>query len=409
MKFPISYQFLIALSLFFLISTTNGSRPASPVAIRLPQVSQDDKYNTRSGLKSFNIVKALGNSVRNLDFWTKVIHIYGSYKVTQIKIQLFRAKSGFKSNDNSENEIKRIWGEVHETNSDRMMDLCLSLRGFYLKSGILICICIYVYVYMYVCVYVYKYIHLHIYICEIISNSMMDLCLRGLYLKFGIFMYIHMYMHICTCVCINVCIYDCKQINVYRYVYIYIYIHIYIGQFLGTRHDFMPSEYTSKLCQLHDNVPPLEANEIRKVLEEELGESLDKYFKYIDLEKPIGSASVAQVHSGIWRNGEKCAVKIQYPNAEKLMVGDLKNLRFLAEFLQRTELKFDVLSAIKELQKQIVNEFDFLSEARNMNAVRKGLSKFKDVTVPQSIYSTKKVPFIYVCLYIYGISYMMCK
>jgi aarF domain-containing kinase len=179
-------------------------------------------------------------------------------------------------------------------------------------------------------------------------------------------------------------------------MYTYVYIRIFLGQFLGTRHDFMPSEYTSKLCQLHDNVPPLEANEIRKVLEEELGESLEKYFKYIDLDKPIGSASVAQVHSGIWQNGEKCAVKIQYPNAEKLMVGDLKNLRFLAEFLQRTEVKFDVLSAIKELQKQIVNEFDFIGEARNMNVVRQGLSKFRDVKLPRSIYSTRKVLFIYV-------------
>jgi len=33
------------------------------------------------------------------------------------------------------------------------------------------------------------------------------------------------------------------------------------------------------------------------------------------------------------------------------MNGDLRNLRMLAEFLQRTELKVDLLSAIKELQK----------------------------------------------------------
>lgn len=160
---------------------------------------------------------------------------------------------------------------------------------------------------------------------------------------------------------------------------------------MGTRHDFMPVEYTSKLCQLHDNVPPLGANEIKKVLEDELGEPLENFFKCIDLDKPIGSASVAQVHSAIWYSGEKCAVKIQYPSAEKLMVGDLKNLRFLAEFLQRTELKFDILSAIKELQKRIINEFDFIREGRNMNVVRKGLSKFGEIKVPRSIYSTRKV------------------
>ena len=56
------------------------------------------------------------------------------------------------------------------------------------------------------------------------------------------------------------------------------------------------------------------------------------------------------------------------------MKGDLKNIVLLAEFLQKTELKFDLLSAVKELQKQIGNEFDFMREARNMDTVRQGLS-----------------------------------
>ena len=83
---------------------------------------------------------------------------------------------------------------------------------------------------------------------------------------------------------------------------------------------------------------------------------------------------------------------MQYPNAEKLMIGDLKNLRVLAEFLQRTEFKFDLLSSIKELQKQIVNEFDFRLEARNMDYMRKAMSKsVREVSIPQSIFSTKRV------------------
>jgi hypothetical protein len=157
MKFPISYQFWIAL-LFCLISPTKSDRPAT-VAIRLqPQLLKTDKYDTRSSSKSGKFVKALGNSIRNLDFWSRVIQIYGSIKATQIKIQLFKAKSGFKSDDYRENEIKKIWGKVHEINSNRMMDLCLGLRGFYLKSGIFICIYLYTnYIYMYICVYRHTY------------------------------------------------------------------------------------------------------------------------------------------------------------------------------------------------------------------------------------------------------------
>jgi aarF domain-containing kinase len=111
------------------------------------------------------------------------------------------------------------------------------------------------------------------------------------------------------------------------------------------------------------------------------------------LKNPVGAASIAQVHVGVWRpTGEKVAVKIQYPNAERLMTGDLKNLRALAEFLQRTEFKFDMLSSIKELQKQIVNEFNFPLEAKNMDFMRNALAqRVPRVSIPRSLMSTDKL------------------
>lgn len=45
---------------------------------------------------------------------------------------------------------------------------------------------------------------------------------------------------------------------------------------------------------------------------------------------------------------------------------DLRNLRAAAGYLERTELKFDLTSAVEELQRQIGLEFDFLREARVM-------------------------------------------
>lgn len=224
---------------------------------------------------------------RDLNFWGRTLRIYGSYKTQQLYNRLQRK---------SPNDIN--FNATHEVNSRRMINLCLSLRGFYLKTG----------------------------------------------------------------------------------------------QFLGTRHDFMPLTYISKLTRLHDDVPSLPAAEIRVILERELGGKLDQYFTSLDLDKPIGSASIAQVHKGVWKaSGETVAVKVQYPNAERLMKGDLKNLRRLAEFLQKTELKFDLLSAIKELQKQIHNEFDFEGEARNMDFIRQGLLRpCPEVTLPRSIFATKR-------------------
>ena len=57
----------------------------------------------------------------------------------------------------------------------------------------------------------------------------------------------------------------------------------------------------SKLSKLHDNVPPLEGSRVKEILERELGGPIDHFFSYLNLAKPLGSASIAQVHEGIWR------------------------------------------------------------------------------------------------------------
>ena len=63
------------------------------------------------------------------------------------------------------------------------------------------------------------------------------------------------------------------------------------------------------------------------------------------------------------------AVKVQYPNAYPTMALDLGNVKTAAAFLQKTELKFDLTSAVKELAKQIKLEFDFSREAKIMDDI----------------------------------------
>ncbi len=43
---------------------------------------------------------------------------------------------------------------------------------------------------------------------------------------------------------------------------------------------------------------------------------------------------------------------MQYPDALQTMMSDLSSIRTWAGFLQRTEIKFDMLSAVGELAKQ---------------------------------------------------------
>jgi len=81
-------------------------------------------------------------------------------------------------------------------------------------------------------------------------------------------------------------------------------------------------------------------------------------------ERPITTPAAAAVAHAVAigsvpRSG-LVAVKVQYPDALRVMSEDLVNLRAISAFLSKTEIKFDLVSAVDELQKQIHLEFDFM-------------------------------------------------
>lgn len=80
------------------------------------------------------------------------------------------------------------------------------------------------------------------------------------------------------------------------------------------------------------------------------------------------------------------AIKVQYPDALEIMKQDLSNIRTWANFLSKTEIQFDMVSAVDELRKQIELEFDFTREARVMDSIALALQPLnKHISVPQSI------------------------
>jgi len=175
--------------------------------------------------------------------------------------------------------------------------------------------------------------------------------------------------------------------------------YLKFGQFLSTRHDFMPEPFTRKLRALQDSVPPLPAEEVRRVIEEETGCPVEETFAELDLSQPVGSASISQVHRGQLRSRDchgklrDVAVKVQYPGAEAVMIADLANLRKACAYLTRFELNFDLAGAVRELQAQLAHEFDFRREARNMDLIGASLREAfgQKLTVPQSRLVTRRM------------------
>ncbi|KAJ4712514.1 Protein kinase superfamily protein [Melia azedarach] len=158
-----------------------------------------------------------------------------------------------------------------------------------------------------------------------------------------------------------------------------------VAQIIG-KPDLAPAAWVRRLVTLCDQAPATPYNTIQLVMEKEFGQSVGDMFERFEPD-PIGSASIAQVHRARLR-GDKSdvVVKVQHPGVQDLMMTDIRNLQAFALYMQKTDIKFDLFSITKEMEKQIGYEFDFAREADAMERIRCFLyknNKKSPVVVPR--------------------------
>ncbi|XP_058093783.1 uncharacterized protein LOC131239891 [Magnolia sinica] len=159
------------------------------------------------------------------------------------------------------------------------------------------------------------------------------------------------------------------------------------AQILG-KPDLAPAAWVRRLVTLCDRAPATPFEVIQLELEKDLGRNIGEIFERFDI-IPVGSASIAQVHRARMRGSKTdVAIKVQHPGVQDLMMTDIRNLKAFALYLQNTDIKFDLFSVTKEIEKQVGYEFDFLREADAMERIRHFLhanNKKVPVLVPRVI------------------------
>jgi predicted unusual protein kinase regulating ubiquinone biosynthesis (AarF/ABC1/UbiB family) len=171
--------------------------------------------------------------------------------------------------------------------------------------------------------------------------------------------------------------------------------YVKLGQLLSTRPDLLPEAYIEELAQLQDDVEPLPFDDIRLVIEEQLGARLSKLFDSID-EEPLGSASLGQVHAATLRDGRPVVVKVQRPGIRDALADDMDFFREAAQFLEAhtsAGQRLDLVGVVHQMEQALIEELDYRVEARNGQALRHTLAEFPHLIVPRVIegYSTASV------------------
>lgn len=160
---------------------------------------------------------------------------------------------------------------------------------------------------------------------------------------------------------------------------------IKIGQSMGTRADLLPLPFVKALGELQDNVPAF-SNEIAFArIEKELGKKINEVYEEFDVE-PIAAASLGQVYRAKLFTGEEVAVKIQRPNLEQIIKGDIEILRKVAKFAERfpsLNENADWAGMLREFDETVHEEMDYSAEGRNAERFTENFKEWTNVHVPK--------------------------
>ncbi len=150
-------------------------------------------------------------------------------------------------------------------------------------------------------------------------------------------------------------------------------IFVKFGQILSTRRDLLPPDIVEELAGLQDRVPPFAGSEARQLVARALGEPVESLFAQFD-ERPLASASIAQVHPAVLHDGREVIVKVVRPGIDRVIDRDLELLYTVAELAHRYWPEGHRLrprEVVSEFDKTIHDELDLMREAANASQLRR--------------------------------------
>ena len=157
------------------------------------------------------------------------------------------------------------------------------------------------------------------------------------------------------------------------------------GQLLSMRPDLLPPDLITELRPLQDDVRPFAFKEVRRVIQEDFDQSLERLFLEFD-EEPVAAASIGQVHRAVLPNGHVVAVKVQRPGAPEQIESDLSLLyqasRILKERVRALDF-IDTRAVVEEFARSIHRELDYHQEGRNADMLRRQFAADQHVRVPR--------------------------
>jgi ubiquinone biosynthesis protein len=159
---------------------------------------------------------------------------------------------------------------------------------------------------------------------------------------------------------------------------------IKIGQILSTRRDLIPDALADEFARLQADCPKIPFDRVRAALDEQLKGRTDELFQWIDPE-PLAAASMAQVHSAVWKDGSEVVIKLLRPDAADQIEADMEALAFVARLTEERLAKtgFSPMEIVAEFREELRRETNLTIEARSTDRMRNAFANDPGIGFPK--------------------------
>ncbi|HSD05537.1 MAG TPA: AarF/ABC1/UbiB kinase family protein [Nitrosopumilaceae archaeon] len=170
-------------------------------------------------------------------------------------------------------------------------------------------------------------------------------------------------------------------------------VYIKLGQWLSSRADILPQPYMEELAKLQDDVPAAPFDQVRPIIENELG-PIEQNFDYINT-NVLSGASLGQVYLAKIKEKD-VIIKVRRPNIDKIIEEDIRILKkFLPIGMKFVDpnLRYSAEAMLSQFIETINEEMDYTIESQNLKTIKRNLQNYPKVIIPSVIddHSSKQV------------------